>query len=613
MPPRASPSKTLDRLTELLQQLSGTPVAAQIDAQAACSEVALLLRRRDIDLDGLCGNIPPASRASGNMAAFFRELGAACLAANRTPASVAALRKARSLGDGSAETCKLLGDALYQAGHLAEATRAYNDALEIDPECPVVLMRLARLSQIDGAHEPAVDLFSRAGGSSEQAAMAHLGAGLSLRDLGRYDESHCRLEAAWGGDGKIESGIEQEQADDLRLARIDGCTLVPLAAGSRPLHVKGGIQAPGAAPKYLLQRRTFDGAVVSFTDVEYNNQSHAPVRDLAGTHVYAGPFFGHFGHFMSECLHRFWGFERAAGQHGKLIVLHAPRGPKASCPNSADQLGKLHRDALAYFHIPAERVELISEPTRVEQLMVPEQASLLGEGHYPSEAYLDWLDENEQRFFQAYNPERPAYPERVYFGRSHLIHSGAIAGESYLECLLAQEGFQILRPEQHSLFEQLAYLRNARVCLFSEGSALHGFEALGRLERAPVVAVLGRRCDRRDHWATLIGPRTPNFAFFSHTVRLPGINFDYRNGWRDQRACVSVIQELDLLVRFLSDTLGLSPTRFDRDTFYCHEAADIARFLVNAPVDPRVAAEFHGYFDELRSHASGLGDNPYLG
>ena len=77
------------------------------------------------------------------------------------------------------------------------------------------------------------------------------------------------------------------------------------------------------------------------------------------------------------------------------------------------------------------------------------------------------------------NQKTSKYPEKIYVSRSHLIDNGGVAGEVYIENILQEyEGFFILKPEQYSLYEQMNYYRHAKICIFAEGSAIHGLELI---------------------------------------------------------------------------------------------------------------------------------------
>ena len=80
----------------------------------------------------------------------------------------------------------------------------------------------------------------------------------------------------------------------------------------------------------------------------------------------------------------------------------------------------------------------------------------------------------------------------VYVTRTALgPEAGRFACEDHLETLLAQQGYQIFVPEQHSIAEQVAMFQRAGRLIFAEGSAVHLFSLVRR--PGQISAVIHRR------------------------------------------------------------------------------------------------------------------------
>jgi hypothetical protein len=77
----------------------------------------------------------------------------------------------------------------------------------------------------------------------------------------------------------------------------------------------------------------------------------------------------------------------------------------------------------------------------------------------------------------------------LYVSRAGL--RARFAGEGYLEVVLREAGFRVLRPETVSLEAQLSAYAGAETIVFAEGSALHGPQLMGR--SLGDVTVLTRR------------------------------------------------------------------------------------------------------------------------
>ncbi|HEX7962744.1 MAG TPA: hypothetical protein VF493_22735, partial [Terriglobales bacterium] len=75
-------------------------------------------------------------------------------------------------------------------------------------------------------------------------------------------------------------------------------------------------------------------------------------------------------------------------------------------------------------------------------------------------------------------------------------------GESYVEEILASEGFEIIYPEQHSITDLVIMLRASSVAVFAEGSAIHALELCGSV--VPDTFVIGRRTGSLKRFAPLL-------------------------------------------------------------------------------------------------------------
>ncbi|MBV9076996.1 MAG: glycosyltransferase family 61 protein, partial [Methylobacteriaceae bacterium] len=130
------------------------------------------------------------------------------------------------------------------------------------------------------------------------------------------------------------------------------------------------------------------------------------------------------------------------------------------------------------------RVKLVREPTRVGRLWVTPQAERLG-GKGPSETHLDLMDRIVARHGS------PVHDIDVLFVSRALLGDGRLAGEAYLDAIFREAGGVVIHPETLPLARQLDFYRRAKRLVFSEGSAIHSLQVLGRLDAD--VTVLVRR------------------------------------------------------------------------------------------------------------------------
>jgi len=104
----------------------------------------------------------------------------------------------------------------------------------------------------------------------------------------------------------------------------------------------------------------------------------------------------------------------------------------------------------------------------------------------PHEDYLDALTKRAQRNLGVPNPDGV-----LFVSRSGVRNE--FVGETYLDEVFARAGATIMHPETMSLVDQLRGYAEHEILIFSEGSAFHGFQQLGR--HPGVGVILKRRPD----------------------------------------------------------------------------------------------------------------------
>lgn len=264
----------------------------------------------------------------------------------------------------------------------------------------------------------------------------------------------------------------------------------------RPVHpdFAGGLHPPeGPAPAFLRHhrsRRPVDQALPAGND---------PKR-LKGAFLYGGPLILEFGHFLAESVARLLPGLRLEPE---LPVLFA--GPRGTDHHDALRPSYVQQ-VLAFLGVPLQRVHVVQQPVQVDRLLVVEQGSDLGGG--PKPAYLDMLDDFSPGRLDALS--RGPGAERVYVSRSRMP-AGRLLGERYLEALLAEAGFLVYRPEDHTLVEQMNTYRSARQLVFPEGSACHGTELLGR-QLQQVILLNRRPAPKPAMFRAILRPRARRYA-----------------------------------------------------------------------------------------------------
>jgi hypothetical protein len=223
----------------------------------------------------------------------------------------------------------------------------------------------------------------------------------------------------------------------------------------------------------------------------------AQVDDGIEAAIWCGPICPHFGHGIADFAMRI--ADSAHRTDLPLLFSHWPGGGTRR-PAWFDGI-------LAQFGVPETRLLIRDAPIRVARLHVFPQAERIG-GTAPAAAYLDLLDRVTPG-----DVDEALAGATVFVSRSRihrLTLAGRIAGETWLDRAMAAAGAVVLHPETRPLAEQLRLYRSARRLVFSEGSALHALQLLGRIRaevsvlvRRPGVRMAGRAIGARTgqvHW-----------------------------------------------------------------------------------------------------------------
>ena len=228
---------------------------------------------------------------------------------------------------------------------------------------------------------------------------------------------------------------------------------------------------------------------------------------VSGQFTYAGPIYHHFGHFMSEMVHRIlpslgsdetrrWIF---VGALNDTLLDDYARAPA------------FFKDVLSFFRIDPSAVRILTHDCLVEEILVAEQGSDFGGG--PKPGYLDQL-----RQYWAERSETSRHAGRtarkMFVSRSDVVTGGIFLGEAYLARCLEREGFETFLPQNHALLEQMDAYRSAETVIFSEGSACHGTELLGQAMLGRCV-LLSRRPDHLEIFSRVLRDRSEAFEVFA--------------------------------------------------------------------------------------------------
>ncbi len=186
------------------------------------------------------------------------------------------------------------------------------------------------------------------------------------------------------------------------------------------------------------------------------------VETIEAPHLYGGPFFDHFGHFLLESLARAWAVEEV----GALPMVWVSGGPPR--PYQAEVLAMLGLTGGQVFP---------ESPVRFRRLVVPMGGFRIQGQFHPRHAR-----------FLARHETAARGGGRVWLSRAGIAPERQSGGEAALQAALAARGWRVVAPETLSLTAQLDLLAGAEVVAGLEGSAFHAAVLLAR-PAAPLIVL----------------------------------------------------------------------------------------------------------------------------
>jgi hypothetical protein len=202
------------------------------------------------------------------------------------------------------------------------------------------------------------------------------------------------------------------------------------------------------------------------------------VQHLAGSWLFLGPLFGHFGHFLVESICRIWAVDQLRDQIDG--VLYVPK-----FQNRPEYVASVYRPFLAALGVdlPMHNLE---DPTRVDRLFVPRQ----GFGMFQMiEAAPEY-----RAFIRAHAGQTiaPKGAAKIYISRSALpAERGSVICEKVLEDHLIAEGYEVFHPQKFSFHDQIAAYKAATHIIGVDCSPLHLLALVGN--KAQKVGIIARR------------------------------------------------------------------------------------------------------------------------
>ena len=185
--------------------------------------------------------------------------------------------------------------------------------------------------------------------------------------------------------------------------------------------------------------------------VEHQAPYVEPSEEVSGTHIYCGPLFPHFAHFILENLSRIW----YAKRHPELKIVWTLQNNYL--PWQKEILEILGIKNQAFF---------VDSPTRFSSLIVP--SSGYAAPGFLAPYHLDALGVIE--------PKEVIPGKKIYISRSRMPSThGGYTNEAAMEDILEKQGWKIFHPQEHPVKTRFDEISSSEVVLLIDGAAFASF------------------------------------------------------------------------------------------------------------------------------------------
>ncbi len=250
--------------------------------------------------------------------------------------------------------------------------------------------------------------------------------------------------------------VDYRSDEPLQVREIDDGVILPLHF--RTDHFQGDFAFEGGV---CDKTGAFLAGLRRYTDPKYEPsnlsclKAYTPDREPTARHetvIFGGVLYWIFGHAVTECLSRLWWFAEHPDTPYKVVFLDIPRNK-----------GFQYWNILAAMGLPRDRIEVVTEPTRFDKIIVPDQAWIMyGEYHREMLSVYDAFKARVEP-----GPYKKVYLSRTeYFGKEEV-------NEAYYEDFFRRRGFVVIHPEKLPFPEQVSVIGGADELACLQSSLLY--------------------------------------------------------------------------------------------------------------------------------------------
>lgn len=238
----------------------------------------------------------------------------------------------------------------------------------------------------------------------------------------------------------------------LRIETYNNALVTPRGATRATIH-SGNVYDDSGAPIPLAQ-------FIRGTSIRFGGEVEATLPkpgDELDEAIWGGVWVSHYGHFITESVARLY----PAWSSDAPIIFVASPGASLILPPWMGQV-------LAFLGIDAQRIRIITRPTRVRRLIMPTPGLELSRSFSP-----DYFRLLRSKVRDALRGAADTGESKLFLSRSLLGDKRAGVGEKQIESALLADGWSVLHPETLPFADQMSVLSRSRAIAGLFGSQMH--------------------------------------------------------------------------------------------------------------------------------------------
>ena len=308
--------------------------------------------------------------------------------------------------------------------------------------------------------------------------------------------------------------------------------------------------------------------------IKENMNSGSNIPYFKGTWLYVGAYIPAFGHFLSECIHRLWYLklnDKIKQIEGVILIpsIHQKNMSIDKCPSYVKDLYQFYDKNL--------KIKFIHELSCFETLIVPEQGSELG---YEAK---NWYKKMPQNFFYSSSITNISNAQKLIISRKKYFDKGRTLGIDYFWDKMVEDNYKIIFPEEYSLKDQISLIKNAKIIIWEEGSAIHLLELFPYLDLTSKNLFVSRREEITGQYSIIkfLRQKLSILYIFSEVKNLGEKSSKLHNA-------ASIILKPEDFSTFLEENKFINKFLFSSSDFYNYEYKD----FLNLSNSSRTSVEY---------------------